>query len=788
MGERHASAHPEARVSDGSIAPIRAGEPGMAIDEAALERAKHALGVAPTTPRKVGRYRLGEPVGAGAMGVVYRAFDPRLHRDVAVKLLRGQTSHDRLIREARAIAALSHPNVVGVHDAGTFEHAGSAGVYVVMELVDGEPLGRWRAGRTRALDEVVDVFVGAGRGLAAAHAAGIVHRDFKPANVLVDPSGRARVLDFGLATIGVDGGSTVSMMSGDDLPDPRHTATGVVMGTPAFMPPEQHDGAVATPLADQYAFCVSLYEAIAGRLPFRAGSISELAALKSRAAPTWDGVPRPLRRILARGLSPSPRSRYANMDDLLAALMSFRRRHRRRAYYGLGVATVAVMAGALQLGRAEKCDDFEARAAAVWNDDARTRVREDFTASGIDNPVAFSEDVVFYVDEAVSAWISLSEESCRADVEPEAEPAHRARVTCLEAEFTRVALFIEALEGPLETAWVQAAPAGAAALAPDHCRTAVITESRDRDDQKRRDTAVLRATTLLSSARYEDARSVIEQGREDARNAGDLFAESDFAYLAGRLAAYEGNADAAAQHFGVAALLGERGQHWVQAFRGHTRAMSSLSDVGELEAAQVPADQSERLLAQHRMPELDIATYHYNRAIMALRAGEYDESEGWLEKAEPRLMRLFPAPSTWSGHVHNLRASLLRKQGLLREAVDEFAEATRDYEDALPPDHPLLPSFIANHGRALVAAGDVDAGIEVLRRALALQLASRSKTPRREAEVRSRLAESLAHAGDFTGAREQYRALAAIYEALGASVPPEIAADAERLAYGLPPA
>ena len=773
-------------MSDEAITPVRAGHPEAAVDEAALERAKHALGVV-STARKVGRYRLGEPLGAGAMGVVYRAFDPRLHRDVAVKLLRGQSSHERLIREARAIAALSHPNVVGVYDAGTFEHAGAEGVYVVMELVDGEPLGRWRTDRARALDEIIDVFVGAGRGLAAAHTAGIVHRDFKPANVLVDPSGRARVLDFGLATIEATGGSTVRMMSGDDLGDPRLTATGAVMGTPAFMAPEQHEGAVATPLADQYAFCVSLYEALTARLPFRAGLLSELVRLKRRAAPSWDGVPRPLRRILARGLSATPRSRFPDMDTLLAALLSFRRRHRRRAYYGVGLATSLVLAGAVELGRAEACDDFEARAAAVWNDDARTWVREDFAASGIDNPTAFADDVELYLDEAVAAWTSLSDEACQATVAPEDEAAHRARASCLEAEYTRIALFVEALEGPLETAWVRAAPAGAAALQPDHCRTAVITESRDRADQKRRDTAVLRATTLLSSARYEDARKVIEQGRSDAKDAGDLFAESDFEYLAGRLASYEGDNDAAVQRFGVAALLGERGQHWVQAFRGHTRAMSSLSEVGELGAAKVPAQQCERLLDAHRMPELDIATYHYNRAIMALRASEYGEAEVWLGQAEARLLELFPAPSTWSGQLHNLRASVLRKQGLTSEAVDEFAEATRDYEEALPPDHPMLPSFIANYGWALAMAGDLDSGIEVLRRAVELQQRGRSPTPRREAEVRSRLASVQARAGDFTGARQQYAELTRIYESLGAELPPEYAAGAERIAYGLSP-
>ena len=207
------------------------------------------------------------------MGVVYSAFDDELDRHVALKLINPHGSataaHSRLVREARTMAKLQHPNVVAVYDAQTVGES----VYVAMEHVPGPDLRAWRAARPRTLAEILSVFVQAGRGLAAAHAAGIIHRDFKPANVLVGDDGRTRVADFGLAM--ALGAPMLEDEAGevDDETSSRVTRSGELVGTPAYMSPEQHRREPATPLSDQFSFCVSLYEAVCG---YRPRTIDEL--------------------------------------------------------------------------------------------------------------------------------------------------------------------------------------------------------------------------------------------------------------------------------------------------------------------------------------------------------------------------------------------------------------------------------------------------------------------------------------------------------------------------------
>jgi len=253
----------------------------------------------------VGRYTVRHLIGAGGMGEVYAALDGELGRTVAIKLLRptmragGTRARARLLREAQALARLHHPNVVTVHDVGTDHER----VFLAMELVEGPTLGEWLRQRARPWREVRDAFVAAGRGLAAAHAAGIVHRDFKPHNVIV-ASGRVVVVDFGLARAGGEeedsspaaSSPTTGEMLGTDL-----TLTGERVGTPLYMAPELVAGGVVTAKADQFALCVALFEALYGRAPFAGRSLEELAAAVRR-GPTLTGarVPRFVARAIDR--------------------------------------------------------------------------------------------------------------------------------------------------------------------------------------------------------------------------------------------------------------------------------------------------------------------------------------------------------------------------------------------------------------------------------------------------------------------------------------------------------
>ena len=273
-------------------------------------------------PRKVGRYELEDQLGAGAMGVVYAAFDPMLQRRVAIKLMHpevGENGPARMLREARALAQLQHPNVVAVHDVG--EHEGD--VFLATELVDGEPLDRWQRGRTAL--EIVGAYAQAARGLAAAHAMGLVHRDVKPSNVLVARDGRVRVGDFGLARRGAVAGEI----------DPKLTREGDVVGTPAYMAPEQRAGLPVDGRADQFALCVALGEALTGKRP-AAGSRPTLAARGMRKVAT----------ALARGLRIEPGTRFPDMAALAAALEAPLAR-RRRTWPVVVAGVIAAAAGSL---------------------------------------------------------------------------------------------------------------------------------------------------------------------------------------------------------------------------------------------------------------------------------------------------------------------------------------------------------------------------------------------------------------------------------------------------------
>jgi tetratricopeptide (TPR) repeat protein len=276
----------------------------------------------PARGSSVGRYLVLDRVGEGGMATVYVAYDPELDRKVALKLVRDGGTEEgalRMLREARALARLSHPHVVPVYDVG--EHEG--GVYVAMELVDGHTLRAWLA-EPRRVGEVLRVLVAAGRGLEAAHAAGVVHRDFKPDNVMIGKDGRVRVLDFGLAREG--GPAGVRAAAGGALS--MVVTHGEILGTPAYMAPEQHDGLPLDPRADQFAFCVTLHEALYGERPFGGDGFEALRGAIARREirrPPGVRVPGRLARIVERGLAEEPQARHPSMTELLRQLEAVRR-------------------------------------------------------------------------------------------------------------------------------------------------------------------------------------------------------------------------------------------------------------------------------------------------------------------------------------------------------------------------------------------------------------------------------------------------------------------------------
>jgi serine/threonine protein kinase len=282
----------------------------------------------PEAPLRIGRYDLLGLLGAGAYGVVYRAFDPDLRRTVALKVLRPDEHSDdplrreRMVREAQAMAQLSHPNVVAVYDVGVHSDT----IYIVMEYVAGGTARDYLKRESRGAAEVLGIYLKAGRGLAAAHAKGLVHRDFKPENVLVGTDGQVRVTDFGLARIAGGGSAPVARTETQQAVE-LSTTKGVI-GTPGYVAPEQFAGAPADARSDQFSFCVALFSGLYGRHPFRGETGLSLEELSFRVrAGAVEDIPEAARvpkvhALLLRGLDPDPKQRLPNMDALLAALES----------------------------------------------------------------------------------------------------------------------------------------------------------------------------------------------------------------------------------------------------------------------------------------------------------------------------------------------------------------------------------------------------------------------------------------------------------------------------------
>lgn len=408
----------------------------------------------------VGKYRLEGVLGSGGMGVVWRAVDPDLERAVAIKLLHAggtePTLRSRLLREARAMARLKHPNVLTVYEVGTDANRD----YIAMELVDGDTLEGWLATKPPR-PAIVAALLAAGRGLAAAHAAGLVHRDFKPHNVLRSRDGHVYVTDFGLARGQIEDGDVEQLPTSrarDAVLDTPLTQTGVLIGTPAYMAPEQFAGRVPDPRSDQFAFCVTAWEALTGARPFRGSTLAELEAASSRGAPTTGvattEMPAAIRGVLARGLDPDPAKRWPDMMALLAALSEAaapgRARLPRTAIVAVSAVAIGGAIGIVALSSAgsdaptptasrpvvarsrSACDDPGRAFDSAWSSTQRSAL--------VDSPRGPTGIAAMAIlDDVRRQWVASYRASCASPRTPEI----RERLACLDSLRERVAFTVQ---------------------------------------------------------------------------------------------------------------------------------------------------------------------------------------------------------------------------------------------------------------------------------------------------------------------------------------------------------
>jgi tetratricopeptide (TPR) repeat protein/predicted Ser/Thr protein kinase len=366
----------------------------------------------------IGRYLVLDVLGVGGMGIVYAAYDRELDRRVALKVLRLDRDQPelraRLVREAKAMARLNHPRVITVYEIGTWEER----VFIAMEYVDGGTLGSWLKERRRPWREVLATFMHAGHGLAAAHSAGLVHRDFKPDNVLMGKDGRVRVTDFGLAR---SADSAAPDIGSSDEKLPTLTRTGALAGTPAYMAPEQMRGEAPDARADVFSFCVALFEGLHGRRPFAGDDVRaiERAILDGNIIVTDDAaVPDWLDRALRGGLRAEPAARYPSMAALLEALERDPGRRLRRGLATV-LATAALVAAGLwvrQVTRAQRliCRGAEQRLVGAWDSEHRGAVARAFVATGLPTAPALAASAQAALDRYAGAWVRMHTDACEA--------------------------------------------------------------------------------------------------------------------------------------------------------------------------------------------------------------------------------------------------------------------------------------------------------------------------------------------------------------------------------------
>jgi serine/threonine protein kinase/tetratricopeptide (TPR) repeat protein len=488
-------------LADTGAAPVEVSPKRDISDQLLKSRVKSALFHKPRQMVKISRFVLIERIARGGMGEVYAAYDGQLDRKVAIKLLRpdlrtsSSNARDRLLREAQSLARVSHPNVVQVYEAG---EAGDQ-VYVAMELLRGTPLHTWLeqyAGhRDRHWRVILETFIAAGRGLAAVHAADLLHRDFKPANVLVGADGRVCVVDFGLARAARDAQSSESVPAGgpgvvpgtmpgatpetmpgagpgagpgakidakigapaarDDQPAGRLTQSGMLVGTPAYMAPEQISGGEVDHRSDQFSFCVALYEALYGTRPFPGEDFStlrdSLTSGEILAPPAQTRVPGWIWRVLARGLATEPGMRYPSMTELLAAFERVATRKRRR-----WIAAAALLCGGMLAGggavvgthdRMACAEAAETALADAWDAQARARVHAAFAATGVPYAETVWTGVEHGVDGYIERWQGERMAACRATHVAEIQTHHELalRNRCLDGQAERLQRLIDRL-------------------------------------------------------------------------------------------------------------------------------------------------------------------------------------------------------------------------------------------------------------------------------------------------------------------------------------------------------
>ena len=597
-----------------------------------------------------------------------------------------------MLREAQAMARLSHPNIVGVHEVGEIDGL----VYVAMEFVVGRTLRTWLRDGPHPRSEVLDVMLQAAEGLAAAHAKGLVHRDFKPDNVMVDDEGRVRVMDFGLARASDEQGDTHDEIS--TLPETKVrsesgtalstslTQTGSLLGTPRYMAPEQFEGRVADARSDQFAFCLVLWEALYGQPCFKAGSVAALMVAVTEGErdppPKEARVPGWLRTILDRGLQTKPAFRFETMLALMAALRADPTRRRRvlASVGALALVGVSVAGGYWVEQRQAKahCRELGAEIDQDWNQN----VRDEMRTAMIDTGSATARDsftrVAARLDEYAASWSRAREDLCVAGrFENLGRDEHDASADCLRRRRHGLVGLVESLRGTPSNLAIEQATGGAAQLDP----IAVCRDPRwlaqfpalPQDEDRR--ATIEQAQDLLSDADTAQAMAAYAEAIKLADEAAQLARDAEWI-----------STEARAQRTAGLAMV-KQGRHAEGADR--LRQAASLATASGLSRVAVDA-------------ELALMG-----ALVDFLQG-YDEAARLSEVLGRTIPTLEPEPGLLALDWNFLNAKLYEVQGQLDPATRHYADALELAVEIYGANHPDVASIYMGQGSVALSRGDVE--------------------------------------------------------------------------------
>ena len=736
------------------------------------------------------------PIGAGAMGRVLRAYDPKLQREVALKEVHASTlgtnGTRRMIAEARAMAKLSDRNVVAIYDV---EELGDR-VVLVMELVRGLTLRSWLSSESRPWADVVDRFVEAGRGLAAAHAAGLLHRDFKPDNVLVGDNGIVKVTDFGLAkpdpSFGQDDSSDDDGSRADSL-----TAAGAVMGTPRYMAPEQHSSPDLTWAADQYAFCVALWEALHGAPPFAGKSLRDLFRAKLEGPPSWraPGVPRRIVRAIERGLAIRPHGRWPTMQALLEALQ--RPGGRRRGW----VATVASL-GILGFAgttwqtwiaqQAERCSGAREQLEGVWDDAVRQEAEQAVLRVASSYAGTVWERAAAELDAHATAWTTMHTEACEATTirGEQSTEVMDLRMACLHRAKVELAAVTDLLRdadadvarnlhrlvsglSPLSRcADIEALQADVAPPSADDAEAVAVI---------RRQLAEARAAE--DAGRYEAALALVEDAKTELESVDYGPIRTEVAVIEAMVLERTGDYPASEAASRRALETGVRWRQWREVARAATLL---IAVVGERQSRLEEGLRYREIAvgAAAGDPELE-ASVEASVAIALDEAGRFAEAEAGQRRALARYREVFGDDhQRVAGARHNL-AIALEAQGKYDEAEAEHRQAIAMSTEALGPNHPEVATRLSSLALLRVRQGRIKDAEAEFRNVLEIREHALGRDHPSVAGTRNAIAITLVNQGRYEeGEAEHRRALRLRTEALGPAHP-DIAASHSNLSVVL---